>query len=150
MIASGTNRLEAWARLQTVLRDTVVAITGGPTNRSLLMELVNNEKLRQGPVTTNWLDGYLEQRMAPEDRPGLGVALAAAAVGGHLRRRRGVLMSFLRDAQRGLPQRKHLNDEHKAAEKALKDKLKNPVNPSLPSVCSSRGTGCPYNYQSKG
>ncbi|MED5465513.1 MAG: biotin carboxylase N-terminal domain-containing protein, partial [Myxococcota bacterium] len=105
VIASGTNRLEAWARLQTVLRDTVVAITGGPTNRSLLMELVNNEKLRQGPVTTNWLDGYLEQRMAPEDRPGLGVALAAAAVGDHLRLRRGVIMNFLSDAQRGLPQR---------------------------------------------
>ena len=37
-----------------------------------------------------------------------------------------------------------------AAEKTLKNKLKNPVNPSLPSVCSSRGTGCPYNFQSKG
>ena len=38
-----------------------------------------------------------------------------------------------------------------AAEKTLKNKLKNPVNPSLPAVCSSRNGTCqPYNYQSKG
>ena len=38
-----------------------------------------------------------------------------------------------------------------AAEKALKNKLKNPVNPSLPAVCSSRNGTCqPYNYQSTG
>jgi type IV pilus assembly protein PilA len=38
-----------------------------------------------------------------------------------------------------------------AAEKALKNKLKNPVNPSLPAVCSSENGTCqPYNYQSTG
>jgi len=38
-----------------------------------------------------------------------------------------------------------------AAQTALKNKLKNPVNSSLPSVCSSRnGTCSAYNFQSKG
>ena len=43
-----------------------------------------------------------------------------------------------------------------ATEKALKNKLKNPVNPSSPSICSSPNNTCragsspSYNYQTKG
>ncbi|MEE2960917.1 MAG: biotin/lipoyl-containing protein [Myxococcota bacterium] len=105
IIARGANRDEAFSRLNAVLRDTIVAIAGGPTNRSLLMELVTNEEIRKGPVTTHWLDHYLEARPAPEDRPGLAIALAAAALGDHLRHRRGSVLNFLHSAQRGLPQR---------------------------------------------
>ncbi len=38
----------------------------------------------------------------------------------------------------------------KATEKALKDKLKNPVNPSSPSICYASNNTCIPDYQSKG
>ena len=38
----------------------------------------------------------------------------------------------------------------KATEKALKDKLKNPVNSSSPSICYSSNNTCIPDYQSKG
>jgi acetyl/propionyl-CoA carboxylase alpha subunit/acetyl-CoA carboxylase carboxyltransferase component len=105
VIAWGANRREAWARLQTVLRDTVVAIEGGPTNRALLMELICSPALRAGPVTTKWLDGYLEERPAMSERSRLDIALGAASIGDHLRSRRGSVLNFLSEAQRGLPRR---------------------------------------------
>ena len=103
IIAWGQDREEAWARLETALRDTTVAIAGGPTNRSLLLELVMEPRLRQVPVTTRWLDGYVDARPPFKDRPHLGVALAAAAIGDHLRTKRGHILNLHAAAQRGLP-----------------------------------------------
>ena len=105
VIAWGADRREAWARLETVLRDTVVAIEGGPTNRALLMELICTPALRAGPVTTKWLDRYLEERPEMSERRRLDIALGAAAIGDHLRSRRGSVLNFLSEAQRGLPRR---------------------------------------------
>lgn len=105
VIAWGANRREAWARLRTVLQDTVVAIEGGPTNRALLMELISSPILQNGPVTTKWLDKYLVERAGLAERPRLDIALGAAAIGDHLRSRRGSVLNFLSEAQRGLPRR---------------------------------------------
>lgn len=103
IIGWGADRAEAYARLETALRDCVVAIDGGPTNRSLLLELLAQDSVRAGVVTTRWLDGYLQGRKPFSERPHLGIALAAAAIGDHLRARRGLTLNFLTAAQRGLP-----------------------------------------------
>jgi acetyl/propionyl-CoA carboxylase alpha subunit/acetyl-CoA carboxylase carboxyltransferase component len=103
VIAGGANRRQAMARLETALRDTVVILDSGLTNRSLLLELVSASAFRDGPVTTRWLDGHLAQRPAPGARQLLEVALATAALGDYVRLRRGHLANFLDEAQRGLP-----------------------------------------------
>ncbi|HIN86167.1 MAG TPA: ATP-grasp domain-containing protein, partial [Myxococcales bacterium] len=105
LIAKGSTRLEAIARLETALRDTTVAISGGPTNRSLLIELLSNADFKKGAVTTRWLDDHLNERPPATSRPGINIALAAAAIGDHLRARRGTILNFLASAQGGLPSR---------------------------------------------
>ncbi|MFT7622553.1 MAG: acetyl/propionyl-CoA carboxylase alpha subunit, partial [Myxococcota bacterium] len=105
IIAWGPTRAAAWARLETALRDSLVAIEGGPTNRSLLIELVGKRQLREEAVTTRWLDGFLKERVSGVERSSLDVALAAAAIGDHLRARRGHLLNFHEAARKGLPRR---------------------------------------------
>jgi len=104
-IAWGATRDEAFARLVTGLRDCVVAIEGGPTNRSLLLELLSHPQIRDAAVTTRWLDRYLETRTPPAQRPLAGIALAAAAIGDQNVVRRGLLLNFHKEAQKGLVQR---------------------------------------------
>ena len=103
IIAWGANRKQAVARLQTALRDTLVALETGFTNRSLLLELVAETEFRERPVDTRWLGTYLETRPLPEQRRLLGVALSAAAIGDYRQARQGQLANFLEEAQRGLP-----------------------------------------------
>ena len=103
VIAWGANRKQAIARLHTALRDTLVVLESGLTNRSLLLELVAETPFKEAPVDTRWLGPYLEQRPKPEERRFLGVAVAAAAIGDHRQARQGLLANFLDEAQRGLP-----------------------------------------------
>ena len=103
VIAWGANRRQAVARLHTALRDTLVVLESGFTNRSLLLELVAETEFREHPVDTRWLGTYLEARPKPEARRLLGVAMAAAAIGDHREARQGLLANFLEEAQRGLP-----------------------------------------------
>jgi len=105
IIAWGADRDQAWARLSTALMDCIFAIAGGPTNRSLLLELSCSEAVRTGGLTTRWLDDYVEERLTGEPRANRDIALAAAAIGDHLRARRGHLLNFHADAQKGLPRR---------------------------------------------
>ena len=103
VITRGANRREALARMETALRDTIIVLDSGLTNRSLLLELVSGTAFRDGPVTTRWLDAHLAGRASPPQRAHLDVALAAAALGDYLRLRRGQVANFLDEAQRGLP-----------------------------------------------
>ncbi len=105
IITWGADREEAWARSQTALRDTIVALDSGLTNRSLLLELVSRSDVRRGAVTTGWLGDYLENRPDPIHRKYLTVALAAAGIGDYLEERRGRLLQFFGEAHKGLPRR---------------------------------------------
>jgi len=105
IIATGQDREEALARLDTALKDCVVAIAGGPTNRALLIELLAHPDFRSGAVTTRWLDQYLTDRPDAWDRDYLDVALAAAAIGDRVRARRGKILNFFASAHKGLPRR---------------------------------------------
>ena len=56
LIAWGSDRDEALARLRCALADTVVVIDGGTTNQGFLLELLDRPELRSGDVDTTWLD----------------------------------------------------------------------------------------------
>lgn len=103
IICRGATREEALARLQTALRDCIVALDSGLTNRSLLLELVGGTDFREGPVTTGWLGKYLETRAKPEQRKNLPVALAGAVIGDYLEERQGHRLQFFAESQNGLP-----------------------------------------------
>ena len=68
VIAYGATRPAALARLETALRDTVIVLDSGLTNRSLLIELVSDSAFREGPVTTRWLDQHVASRPGSESR----------------------------------------------------------------------------------
>jgi acetyl/propionyl-CoA carboxylase alpha subunit/acetyl-CoA carboxylase carboxyltransferase component len=103
VIARGADREQALVRLASALRETVIVLESGMTNRSLLLEVITDTPFREAPVSTRWLDGYLTERPRRSERPHLAVALAAAAIGDYRHARRGYVANFLDDAQRGLP-----------------------------------------------
>ncbi|MCA3141358.1 MAG: carboxyl transferase domain-containing protein [Betaproteobacteria bacterium] len=103
IIARGEDREQALVRLASALRDTVIVLESGLTNRSLLLEVLEDTPFRQAPVSTRWLDGYVTERRRPVARAHLAVALAAAALGDYRQVRRGFIANFLAEAQRGLP-----------------------------------------------
>ena len=56
IIAFGQSRKEALSRLERVLRESVVVIKGGATNKAFLLELVNRPEVQHGQVDVGWLD----------------------------------------------------------------------------------------------
>ena len=56
IIAFGQNRNEALARLQRALRESVVVIKGGASNKAFLLELLGRAEVKSGQVDIGWLD----------------------------------------------------------------------------------------------
>ena len=56
IIAYGQTRDEALSRLQRVLRESVVVIKGGASNKAFLLELLNRPEVQRGEVHVGWLD----------------------------------------------------------------------------------------------
>ncbi len=56
IIAHGQNRKEALSRLQGALRESVVVIKGGASNKSFLLELLNRPEVQSGEFHNGWLD----------------------------------------------------------------------------------------------
>ncbi len=79
LIAWGSDREEALARLHRAVADTVVVVDGGTTNQGFLLELLDRPEVRAGEVDTAWLDRlYLSGEAVPV-RHG-DVALLQAAI----------------------------------------------------------------------
>ncbi|HUI78132.1 MAG TPA: carboxyl transferase domain-containing protein [Bryobacteraceae bacterium] len=79
IIAYGQTRMEALSRLQRALRDSVVVIQGGASNRAFLLELLGNDDVRRAAVHVNWLD-RLAAAGEHVSRRNADVALLQAAV----------------------------------------------------------------------
>lgn len=103
VIATGATREDALARLEESLARSTVAIEGGASNRSLLLELVAHPAFCETQVTTRWLDQHLAAREAPLSRRNLDGALVAAAIGEHQRARADEVAALMKHAHRGLP-----------------------------------------------
>ena len=56
IIAHGSTRDQAIARLRRAVADTMVALDEGATNQGFLLELLGRPELRAGEVDTGWLD----------------------------------------------------------------------------------------------
>src|ERR1700741_3122283 len=56
IIAHGQTRREALSRLQRALRESVVVIQGGASNKPFLMELLSHPEGQRGDISTGWLD----------------------------------------------------------------------------------------------
>ncbi len=79
IIAYGQTRREALSRLQRVLRDAVVVIQGGTSNRAFLMELLEREEVQRGEFDIGWLD-RLAAKGEHLSRKYLDVAMVQAAI----------------------------------------------------------------------
>jgi acetyl/propionyl-CoA carboxylase alpha subunit/acetyl-CoA carboxylase carboxyltransferase component len=79
LIAWGSDREEALARLSRSLEDTVAIVEGGTTNQGFLLELLGREEIRRGEVDTGWLDRLSVTGAALPTRHG-DVALLQAAI----------------------------------------------------------------------
>ncbi len=56
IIAYGQTRQEALSRLQRALRESVVVIKGGASNKAFLLELLGRTEVQRGVVDIGWLD----------------------------------------------------------------------------------------------
>ncbi|MFZ1410195.1 MAG: biotin carboxylase N-terminal domain-containing protein, partial [Micropruina sp.] len=81
IIAYGRDRDEALARLRRAMMETTVVIEGGSTNKSFILDLLDQPEVVSGPewADTGWIDRVRAQgRLVTEKHS--GVALVAAAI----------------------------------------------------------------------
>ena len=106
VIAHGRNRDEAIARLRRALTDTTVLIEGGATNKSFLLQLLEQPEILDGSADTGWIDRVrLQGRLASEQHA--GVALVAAAIEAYEEQEHAERVHFLATARGGRPQARH-------------------------------------------
>ncbi|ASO20505.1 acetyl/propionyl-CoA carboxylase alpha subunit/acetyl-CoA carboxylase carboxyltransferase component [Actinoalloteichus hoggarensis] len=79
IIAHGRDRDEALGRLRRAMAQTTVIIAGGATNKSFVLDLLNQPEVIDAVADTGWIDRVrAEGRLVA--RQGSAVALAAAAI----------------------------------------------------------------------
>ncbi len=102
LVAFGRNRVEALTRMERALRDCVVVVRGGATNKSDLLSLLTRDEVRAGPVDIDWLDA-LDESGALRATPHADVALIVAAIEQHDREFEESRAAFALSASRGSP-----------------------------------------------
>src|SRR5271166_4468913 len=103
IIAYGQTRKEALARLQRALRESVVVIRGGASNKSFLLELLNRPEVQCGEVHNRWLD-HLAATGEHLCRHYADVALVRAAIEAYDAQLAVERAQFYASAVRGRPQ----------------------------------------------
>lgn len=106
IIAWGSDRNEALARLRTGLRDTTVVIDDGTTNKSFLLDLLGRDEVISASADTGWID-----RTAAGTATGptstADIALIAAAVDAYEADESVERAAFLASARGGRPRASH-------------------------------------------
>ena len=103
IIAYGRNRKEALSRLQRALRESVVVIKGGASNKAFLLELLNRPEVQRGEFDTGWLD-HLATTGEHLSRRYADVALIQAAIEAYDAQSAVEQTQFYASAVRGRPQ----------------------------------------------
>jgi len=103
IIAYGQNRKEALARLQRALRESVVVIRGGTSNKSFLLELLSRPEVQSGKFHNGWLD-QLASTGKHLARHYADVALVQAAIESYDAQLAVEQAQFYASAVRGRPQ----------------------------------------------
>lgn len=109
IIAHGSDRSEALARLRRAMEEITVIIEGGVTNKSFVLELLGQPEVTRGEP--DWADtGWIDRVRAAgglSDHPHAGIALVAAAIEGYAEREHAEIAGFLDTAYGGRPQLHH-------------------------------------------
>ncbi len=103
IIAFGQNREEALSRLQRALKECVVVIKGGASNKAFLLELLSRAEVRDANVDIGWLD-RLTSNGDHLSRAYADVALAQAAIEAYEAELEVEKAQFFASAMRGRPQ----------------------------------------------
>ncbi|MGH2982979.1 MAG: carboxyl transferase domain-containing protein [Solirubrobacterales bacterium] len=81
LIAWGSDRDEALARLRQALRGTMVVLREGTTNQGFLLELLDHPDLRAGEIDNTWLDRLqIGGEVAPARHADVGLIQAAIEI----------------------------------------------------------------------
>ncbi|WP_029932116.1 ATP-binding protein [Nocardia otitidiscaviarum] len=106
IIAYGRNRDEALGRLRRALTETRVVIEGGATNKSFVLELLNQPEVIDASADTGWIDRVRGEGRLVSDRHS-AIALAAAAIDAYEEDERVERHRLLSTAAGGRPQVQH-------------------------------------------
>ncbi|GHJ42788.1 fused acetyl/propionyl-CoA carboxylase subuit alpha/methylmalonyl-CoA decarboxylase subunit alpha [Catellatospora sp. TT07R-123] len=106
IIAFGRTREEALGRLRRAVGETTVIIEGGATNKSFLLDLLDQPEVIDGSADTGWIDRVRgEGRLVSTKNS--GVALAAAAIEAYEDEAQVERQRLLSTAHGGRPQVQH-------------------------------------------
>lgn len=103
IIAYGSDRNEALARLRRALRESVVVIKGGTSNKAFLQDMLSRADVQRGEVDVKWLD-RLAATGEHLSRQHADVALLAAAIQAYNAELEVEQAQFYASALRGRPQ----------------------------------------------
>ncbi len=106
IIASGGTRDEALARLRRAVAETAVVIEGGATNKSFVLDLLDQPEVVDGSADTGWIDRVRAEGRLAEDRHA-GIALVTAGIEAYEDDEQVELTRLLETARGGRPQVQH-------------------------------------------
>ncbi|MEU8137079.1 carboxyl transferase domain-containing protein [Streptodolium elevatio] len=106
IIAYGADREQALGRLRRAMAETTVVIEGGTTNKSFVLDLLDQPEVVGATADTGWIDRVRGEGRLVCDRHS-GVALAAAAVEAYEEDERVERARLLSTAFGGRPQVRH-------------------------------------------
>ena len=106
IIAYGRTRDEALARLRRAMAETTVVIEGGATNKSFILDLLDQPEVVDGSADTGWIDRVRGEGRLVSHRHS-GVALVAAAIEAYEEAEAVERSRLLETAHGGRPQVQH-------------------------------------------
>src|SRR5215204_878651 len=106
IIAYGRDREEALGRLRRAMAQTTVIIEGGATNKSFVLDLLNQPEVIDASADTGWIDRVRGEGRLVSHRHS-AVALAAAAIEAYEEEERVERQRLLSTAFGGRPQVQH-------------------------------------------
>ncbi|WP_434742061.1 carboxyl transferase domain-containing protein [Micromonospora sp. SH-82] len=106
IIAYGRDRDEALGRLRRAMAQTTVIIEGGATNKSFVLDLLDQPEVIDASADTGWIDRVRGEGRLVTHRHS-GVALAAAAIEAYEEEERAERQRLLSTAFGGRPQVQH-------------------------------------------
>ncbi|MEO3851689.1 carboxyl transferase domain-containing protein [Streptomyces sp. B8F3] len=106
VIAYGRDRAEALSRLRHAMRETTVLIEGGTTNKSFILDLLDEPAVIDASADTGWIDRVRAEGGLASPRHS-GVALAVAAIEAYEDGKQAELQRLLGTARGGRPQVHH-------------------------------------------
>ncbi|MFL1376536.1 ATP-binding protein [Nocardiopsis protaetiae] len=106
VIAYGSDREQALARLRRAMAETTVVIEGGATNKGFVLELLDQPEVIDAGADTGWIDRVRAEGRLVDHRHS-AVALAAAAIEAYLDTEEVSRRRLLSTAHGGRPQVQH-------------------------------------------